>query len=171
MASIIGFIFLGVGGFYEHFGIEPFIFPIILLALSIIGFLITGFIHLIDRKKKSVASEESVHFPRYSDRFQSQYSQPYESNPGIDKTGLKDQFEEDTLSSLETLVDWQKIIPLIYKGDPKNQICPICKLVIRNNTFVLQCPHCQSIYHGEHFIDWLYKEKKCPICLTHIDVE
>ena len=75
-----------------------------------------------------------------------------------------------TLSESEN-VDWNKIYPLIYQDKKINEvICPICKLLIKKEEFIVQCPYCLNLFHGKHLIEWLLKHNKCPICQEIIEI-
>jgi hypothetical protein len=42
--------------------------------------------------------------------------------------------------------------------------CMICKLEIRDQQIVFQCPNCLSYFHVKHLNEWLAKNNDCPVC-------
>ena len=70
-------------------------------------------------------------------------------------------------------IDWYKTKELVYQGKitTGEAICPVCKLAIKEKeAMVMQCPQCLSLYHGEHFIEWLMEHQTCPVCSIEIEV-
>ena len=47
--------------------------------------------------------------------------------------------------------------------------CAICKLEIRENQKIIQCPNCLAVFHEEHYKDWLERENTCPVCSIKTD--
>jgi hypothetical protein len=43
-------------------------------------------------------------------------------------------------------------------------VCMICKLPLKKNQQIVQCPMCQSLFHQEHIREWLRMKKQCPVC-------
>ncbi|MHA1738725.1 MAG: hypothetical protein ACTSXA_09585 [Candidatus Heimdallarchaeota archaeon] len=77
------------------------------------------------------------------------------------------------IESKDEQIDWYKTKKLIYKGKitKGEATCPVCKLGIKDNeAMVMQCPQCLSLYHGEHFIEWLMEHRTCPVCTFEIEV-
>lgn len=77
-----------------------------------------------------------------------------------------------SVESKDKQIDWYKTKKLIYQGKITGEaICPVCKLVIKKDeAMVMQCPQCLSLYHGEHFIEWLMENRSCPVCTFEIEV-
>jgi hypothetical protein len=50
----------------------------------------------------------------------------------------------------------------------KDDICMVCKLFIDESDEVLQCPICEVLYHEEHLLEWITKQKHCPVCATEL---
>lgn len=63
-----------------------------------------------------------------------------------------------------SVVSKELIKKLTYKEQIKEEKCSICKLELRKNQDILQCPECQALFHKEHLIDWLETKKDCPVC-------
>jgi hypothetical protein len=63
-------------------------------------------------------------------------------------------------------LDWRKTKALLYEGEITEEKCAICKLAIEVEEYVMQCPECQSLYHGEHLVEWLIEQGTCPVCRT-----
>lgn len=61
-----------------------------------------------------------------------------------------------------TIIDSMQV--LVYKGDVEDRFCMICKLELRINQEILECPLCGSLYHKEHLMKWIRINKKCPVC-------
>ncbi|MHA1434862.1 MAG: RING finger domain-containing protein [Candidatus Heimdallarchaeota archaeon] len=51
--------------------------------------------------------------------------------------------------------------------DPSGLNCSVCKLMIRDNQAVLECPRCGALFHKKHILEWLEEHDDCPIC-NHI---
>ena len=87
-----------------------------------------------------------------------------------------DKEDEKGITIIETKdeqIDWYKTKKLIYQGKitAGEATCPVCKLAIKDNeAMVMQCPQCLSLYHGEHFIEWLMEHRTCPVCTFEIEV-
>ena len=48
--------------------------------------------------------------------------------------------------------------------EKKSEICMICKLPLKSDQEIKQCPMCNSLFHQNHIIDWLRVKGKCPVC-------
>ena len=48
--------------------------------------------------------------------------------------------------------------------EKKPKICMICKLSLKPEQKITQCPMCQSLFHQEHVVEWLRVKGKCPVC-------
>ena len=48
--------------------------------------------------------------------------------------------------------------------DPIGLNCSVCKLMIRANQAVLECPECGALFHKKHILEWLNEHDDCPIC-------
>lgn len=48
--------------------------------------------------------------------------------------------------------------------EKKPEICMICKLPLKQDQEIKQCPMCNSLFHQNHIIDWLRVKGKCPVC-------
>lgn len=48
--------------------------------------------------------------------------------------------------------------------EKKPAVCMICKLSLKGNQNITQCPMCQSMFHKKHIVDWLRVKGKCPVC-------
>ncbi|MFW9923845.1 MAG: hypothetical protein ACFFDW_11225, partial [Candidatus Thorarchaeota archaeon] len=57
-----------------------------------------------------------------------------------------------------------------YREDTKN-ICTICKLDIRIDQNVYQCPVCLNYYHDDHLEEWLRNNTTCLICNTELIID
>jgi len=145
-------------GFVEIFGIGPLIGPIIFLGISGLSFIGAMVLHY--RFKTFTSKTRSF----------KNSSSPYESPyvPAYDTTSL--DIDSRAILSDDHHVDWEKIAPLIYKGKITEEICPICKLSLEKKDTILQCPNCQSLFHDQHFIEWVIKNESCPTCFTYIDI-
>lgn len=53
---------------------------------------------------------------------------------------------------------------LEYEGDIEGEICAICKLELRSEQTIVQCPFCEYLFHKDHLIKWLQNNKDCPVC-------
>ena len=53
---------------------------------------------------------------------------------------------------------------LEYKGDIEGKNCAICKLNLRKDDSIVSCLTCQSLFHENHFLEWLELNSKCPVC-------
>lgn len=63
-----------------------------------------------------------------------------------------------------TNLDWRKTKALLFQGEFTDRVCAICKLPFQEEDYILACPNCESLYHGEHLIEWLVSNGKCPVC-------
>ena len=55
--------------------------------------------------------------------------------------------------------------------ESKAKICMICKLPLKENQTIAQCPMCQSLFHREHVFEWLKVKGKCPVCMQNLRPE
>ncbi|MGC9779707.1 MAG: hypothetical protein HZR80_10735 [Candidatus Heimdallarchaeota archaeon] len=46
----------------------------------------------------------------------------------------------------------------------KENICMICKFEIDKHEMIYTCPYCNSLYHKDHFQQWLDIDTTCPVC-------
>lgn len=42
--------------------------------------------------------------------------------------------------------------------------CSVCKLPISFGSSTLECPHCHTIAHQEHLLEWIKVKGTCPVC-------
>lgn len=54
--------------------------------------------------------------------------------------------------------------PMIYDGKLEDSTCMICRAAVNKGDEIFQCPHCEHIFHKDHFIKWVSTKHKCPIC-------
>lgn len=55
--------------------------------------------------------------------------------------------------------------------EKKVEVCMICKLALKSDKPVSQCPMCQSMFHIDHIIEWLNLKGKCPVCQQNLRPE
>ena len=60
---------------------------------------------------------------------------------------------------------------LIYKKKVSKERCQICKLEMSGKDVIVQCPICDTLFHKEHFIDWMVNKRSCPVCGEEYTVE
>jgi len=122
------------------------------------------------------------HFFRRFDQQQVQHSplqiEPYENPPAstrvdvepqnlweddIEREKVKSAVHEERIKSQSEAfqVDWKKIRPLIFRGSYDGQTCGICKLTFSFDDLILQCPHCFTLFHDAHLIEWLAAKSSC----------
>ncbi|NHJ88034.1 MAG: E3 ubiquitin protein ligase [Asgard group archaeon] len=58
----------------------------------------------------------------------------------------------------------KNILAVEFKGACENEICMICKLFLKSNDSILQCPTCESLYHTDHLLTWIKSKQRCPVC-------
>jgi hypothetical protein len=46
--------------------------------------------------------------------------------------------------------------------------CMVCSLGVRLTDPIAYCPHCGSVAHRVHLLQWLYLHKECPACREHL---
>lgn len=51
-----------------------------------------------------------------------------------------------------------------FSGDFGKKVCMICKLELRLEQKILQCPICLSLFHHDHLVSWLKNNQTCPVC-------
>ncbi len=54
--------------------------------------------------------------------------------------------------------------PSKYYPKKQNIECMICKLEIDKHKMIYTCPYCNSLYHKDHFQQWLNIDTSCPVC-------
>ena len=57
-----------------------------------------------------------------------------------------------------------KLEEIDSKTIDEDQYCSICKLELRRNQSILQCPFCKHLFHREHIEEWLETKTECPVC-------
>jgi predicted RNA-binding Zn-ribbon protein involved in translation (DUF1610 family) len=55
------------------------------------------------------------------------------------------------------------------KGRIRSGICMVCKRGLENADEMLFCPHCGSLAHRDHLLEWLHVKNYCPSCGRHLD--
>ncbi|NHJ03219.1 MAG: hypothetical protein EAX90_00175 [Candidatus Heimdallarchaeota archaeon] len=55
--------------------------------------------------------------------------------------------------------------------DKKASVCMICKLPLKSEQDIKQCPMCNSLFHHEHIVEWLKVKGKCPVCQQNLGQE
>ncbi|MBN1328107.1 MAG: hypothetical protein JXA54_01425 [Candidatus Heimdallarchaeota archaeon] len=130
--------------------------PIIILIFGIINQIFGLILSNIKRRQKKIDT-----WSPYSVASIDQEKQVITSN------GLDEELSE---GKNKESIDWNKINPLIIKQRNIDEKCPICKLPIEREDFIVKCPHCSHLFHGKHLIEWLLKHSNCPICRKKIDV-
>ena len=65
---------------------------------------------------------------------------------------------------VEQEIQRKKLLKYLYNGKIMTEICQICKLELRKNQKICQCPGCESLFHKEHLEEWLETESECPVC-------
>ncbi|MFW9921737.1 MAG: RING finger domain-containing protein [Candidatus Thorarchaeota archaeon] len=55
--------------------------------------------------------------------------------------------------------------------EKKVDVCMICKLILKPDKPVSQCPMCQSMFHMDHIIEWLSQKNRCPVCQQNLRPE
>ena len=153
--STIIIIVLVRNGTVESMGISILIIPIILLIGGAIGLAFGLVFFWIKRYQKKI--------DEWSPSFE-ETSQEEDFIPGVEI--------EDEISDVanKEAIDWNKIHPLIIEQRNVTDKCPICKLNLVREDFIVQCPYCTQLFHGKHLIDWLLKRNKCPVCRKKIDI-
>ncbi|MBD3191130.1 MAG: hypothetical protein GF308_10820 [Candidatus Heimdallarchaeota archaeon] len=58
-----------------------------------------------------------------------------------------------------------------YTRSVLGKTCAICKLELREEQVVVQCPHCLALFHLDHLVEWLKIEPECPICQVTLYLE
>ena len=54
---------------------------------------------------------------------------------------------------------------LLYSGKiAGDDFCAICKLSFQEGDTIVECPTCQSLFHEQHFVEWLEINNYCPVC-------
>ena len=70
--------------------------------------------------------------------------------------------EKKTISrqpKAELLID-----PFKSTIEEKEAICMVCKLKIRKDEEIYQCPECNNYFHAQHLERWLEQRTRCPVC-------
>jgi len=137
-------------------GFKGVIAPIIFLIMGVIG-LIFGFLLVsIKRRQKKI----------------DHWSPGSVESKELEQQVISSSEIEAELSEVRNkeAIDWNKVHPLIIKQRNVDQKCPICKLPIEREDFIVHCPHCSHLFHGKHLIEWLLEQKSCPVCRNRIDI-
>ncbi|MBN1330898.1 MAG: hypothetical protein JXA54_15610 [Candidatus Heimdallarchaeota archaeon] len=166
IVAIISSILITKAGFYEIFGFGPFVGPLLFGIIAIAMFIGGVVVHIRFKKHQSGMPSTSP------------FGAPYQSSYGgvYDSTSLlydqkNQEFVRERLKVSDHHVDWQKISPMIYKGKLLDEKCPICKLQLKTTDTILQCPNCSSLFHDQHFIEWIISNRTCPICFMEINIQ
>ncbi|NHJ32087.1 MAG: hypothetical protein FK732_04425 [Asgard group archaeon] len=64
----------------------------------------------------------------------------------------------------EVKLDASKIIASKVDYSVENEKCMISKLEIKNDDVILQCPFCSSYFIKKYLVEWVEKNKTCPVC-------
>jgi hypothetical protein len=168
LVAIGSSLFVYFAGFYDVFGFSPFVGPL-LFAIIGIGVIIGGIVSVTRAKSGKIGQFDHID--------NQHLMEPYTESGGLSvEKGYDEPYSYDldygkVSDSLKQLVDWKKITPLIYKGKLITMNCPVCKLEIKQTDFILECPGCKSLFHGEHFVDWLINNDQCPVCFAKVEVQ
>ena len=58
---------------------------------------------------------------------------------------------------------------LSFRAEHSQDIeCVICRHTIEHESDVINCPTCNSIFHCNHFLEWIKIKGSCPICRTKV---
>ncbi|MHA1631124.1 MAG: hypothetical protein ACTSVS_13175 [Candidatus Heimdallarchaeota archaeon] len=49
--------------------------------------------------------------------------------------------------------------------------CSVCKLPISFGSLTLECPHCHTIAHQEHLLEWIKVKGTCPVCQQKLKLD
>lgn len=55
----------------------------------------------------------------------------------------------------------------LYAPEGERHKCTICSQEI--DIDLIFCPSCVNPFHYSHLVNWLLKEKKCPVCRTKLE--
>lgn len=130
---------------------------LILIIIGLSSAVIFGIVYLVlfllkKRKEKVEQSQkEQLQQTLEEQREQARLEEPH-NNTSI-RTKQK-QYQEIEISRI-----------LLFKGKiKKNSKCGICKLTIRIEQEIYQCPNCRNLFHSQHLKEWFQNEQNCPIC-------
>ena len=137
-------------GDVESFGFIVLTGPLIFLIMGVIGLIFSFILISVKIRQKKI------------DNFSTDEEEEV-------RVFLSEINETKEIQSKEA-IDWNKIHPLIIKQRTVDQKCPVCKLPIEKEDFVVQCPHCSRLFHGKHLIEWLLKNNRCPVCQETIEI-
>jgi len=179
--AIVLFISIGtVLTILQDFGPEFFyIIPIIVFILVISIIIHITFLWgikkgvIVDRRPKfetrgptsyDPVQADSYHY-RTNDEFLAErmgISDPDEAVAQAERNRLQAQRDRMTVTVTPQTMKSKKLKrPSV---DPEGLNCSVCKLMIRANQAVLECPNCGALFHKKHIHEWLSDHDDCPIC-------
>lgn len=160
----LALIFIVIAGYLEILVIPD----LAIIILLVIGLVFTVAIAVYYILRKILASQKKKKEQERRNYMQQQREveeldgpitrgEPVTSTPRINRNNItyKHRTEDDI-----TYISQQ----LIFSGDKSNQTCGICKLEIRKKQKVYQCPNCFTLFHDDHFEEWIQNDTSCPIC-------
>ena len=153
------------GGLYVYFTSEN-----ILGAFLIIGFGVLEFIGLViyfiyKRKDRRLIRD-------FESRIELESNLPPEERIRRNEQHTLRAEQALSLAKEEKKAQRKKDSPIIKEYKKKLQdddFCMICKLDLREENEILQCPFCRSLFHKEHLEEWLTIKKTCPVCSQKFD--
>lgn len=119
---------------------------VVILLLLIFSFWF-GKIIMKNRAEARARRENKIDFQKYIHRI---------------KTATQRAKQRKAELSAEELAS---LTPTVFEGVlEEGEICMICKIRLRKDKEILQCPLCGSLFHKEHLLEWLIEKDSCPVC-------